>query len=316
MEFVEWQLFQLDSRGEGKELISPISLKDGPTVGQLSSIRSYLDSMNLIDFEFDFWNEKLDRPFNRKWEKANILSGPEIIIFALQDIQNSPKRIRIDSQPDSSTPPIEKGLEEGLSMASMEIESGRQDGRDTLDPCNINSPLTSPTTIKVPKSLDRTVPPKLGGPLRMRSKIMMDDQKSNWERAARGIVEKLEVDGKGDYLWWLETWDEEGHAVAKFWCQECQKFIGTGKVDQYTNTASNFGKQHIATKMHRGEYDRKHRLQKSTHERQERADIVALAIAHSRKVVKDNVKLIQDANVDEGSKVFIIDGDLENENVS
>ncbi len=39
----------------------------------------------------------------------------------------------------------------------------------------------------------------------------------------------------------IETWDEETNVLAKVWCQEyCEKWVGTEKVDQYSNIISNF----------------------------------------------------------------------------
>ncbi len=69
----------------------------------------------------------------------------------------------------------------------------------------------------------------------------------------------------------IETWDEKTNVLAKVWCQEyCEKWVGTEKVDQYSNTISNFWKQQMSTKLHHGEYDCKRRLHKSAQEKQDR----------------------------------------------
>ncbi|CAM6082507.1 unnamed protein product [Calypogeia fissa] len=318
MDFVEWQLWRMEPGGQTKELLSPISLQDGLNVGKLSSIRSFLEENDLLEFKFAFWNEKTGSIISQKFEKANVIKGPEVFIIPLDDVETSSKRARIQTE-EEKNPLI---LGDSKDDETIEWQDADSQEYASLLVDLAKAPTQKPvgdraTTLETTVTVHETeVGNSPSGSLeKMRSLIMRTDEKGYWERGARNLKDKLEGEGKGDHSWWVETWDEGDHAVAHIWCNECKKHQGTGKVHQYSNTFSNFWKQHIPTTLHKTEYNRRVGNDKIAKERSA-TERVALAIAEQRKRVTNAVQLIKAANDQEGHQSFLIDGDVENETLS
>ncbi|CAM6086253.1 unnamed protein product [Calypogeia fissa] len=306
MDFVEWQLWRVEPGGQTKELLSPISLQDGLNVGKLSSIPSFLEENDLLEFKFAFWNEKTGSIISHKFEKANVIKGPEVFIIPVDDVETSSKGARIqteveknplilgDSKDDET---IEWQDADSQEYASLLVDLAKA---PTQKPVGDRA-TTLETTVTVHETEVGNSPS--GSLEKMRSLIMRTDEKGSWERGARNLKDKLEGEGKGDHSWWVETWDEGDHAVAHIWCNECKKHQGTSKVHQYSNTFSNFWKQHIPTTLHKTEYNRRVGNDKIAKERSA-TERVALAIAEQRKRVTNAVQLIKAANDQEGTKAF------------
>ncbi|CAM6109979.1 unnamed protein product [Calypogeia fissa] len=173
------------------------------------------------------------------FEKVNKVRGLEIIV--VKDVvakvveECIPKRPRLEGEAEQHGFSSDNDMET-LPEGATENES---------------------TEVATRVTKDRDVPPESGGPTRLRSTILKDDVKECWMRAVRSCEAKMAKAGHQDHKWWLETWDEGEHPVAKLWCHECKKWQGNGKVDQYSNTCSNFMRQHVSTTLHMKEYHRR-----------------------------------------------------------
>ncbi|CAM6094641.1 unnamed protein product [Calypogeia fissa] len=115
--------------------------------------------------------------------------------------------------------------------------------------------------------------------------------------------------GHRDHKWWLETWDEGEHPVAKLWCHECKKWQGNGKVDQYSNTCSNFMRQHVPTTLHMKEYHR--RVGKEAVMLEQARQLAGQDQPNDKQLIDEAVGIIKAAN-DKGDECFVIQGDLTN----
>ncbi|CAM6085926.1 unnamed protein product [Calypogeia fissa] len=277
MDFVEWQLWRVEPGGQTKELLSPISLQDGLNVGKLSSIRSFLEENDLLEFKFAFWNEKTGSIISHKFEKANVIKGPEVFIIPVDDVETSSKRAQIQTE-EEKNPLI---LGDSKDDETIEWQDADSQEYASLLVDLAKAPTQKPvgdraTTLETTVTVHETeVGNSPSGSLeKMRSLIMRTDEKGSWERGARNLKDKLEGEGKGDHSWW-----------------------------------------HIPTTLHKTEYNRRVGNDKIAKERSA-TEHVALAIAEQRKRVTNAVQLIKAANDQEGHQSFLIDGDVENETLS
>jgi hypothetical protein len=51
-----------------------------------SDIRSYIEQMDLLDYQFNFWNASCGSPIDRKFEKAIKVQGAEVVILRSESV--------------------------------------------------------------------------------------------------------------------------------------------------------------------------------------------------------------------------------------
>ncbi|CAM6094627.1 unnamed protein product [Calypogeia fissa] len=289
MEDVEYQLVLIDNDGKNQKQLGPIMM--AMSAIRLTEVRSFIEENELLDFEFKFWNNIVNLCYDRKFEKVNKVRGLEIIV--VKDVvakvveECIPKRPRLEGEAEHHGFSSDNDMET-LPEGATENES---------------------TEVATPVTKDRDVPPESGGPTRLRSTILKDDVKECWMRAVRSCEAKMAKVGHQDHKWWFETWDEGEHPVAKLWCHECKKWQGNGKVDQYSNTCSNFMRQHVPTTLHMKEYHR--RVGKEAVMLEQARQLAGQDQPNDKQLIDEAVGIIKAAN-DKGDECFVIQGDLTN----
>jgi hypothetical protein len=235
MEDKDYELYEITgeiatSDEKSRKFLSDITIPGESSGIWYSDIRSYIEQMNLLDYNFDFWNISRRSCIDRKFEKAIKVKGGEVVVLKSEQVLG--KRAWDHEEEFRSTEEslFEQSGSEPFNGNRVEVDDNREDAivANTLI---IDDPLPN---------RDRLVPPEDGGPQRLRSILMFDDIKEHWIRAVNSIKRKMEQAGLEEHRWWLESWDEDDKVSAKLWCHECKKWIGTGKPEQHSNTLSNF----------------------------------------------------------------------------
>ncbi|CAM6090979.1 unnamed protein product [Calypogeia fissa] len=172
MDDKEYDLYEIDDQGEGKSFLSEITIPAGPSSGWLSDVRSYIQQMDLLEYEFNFWNASRCCRVDRKFEKAIKVKGNEIIVT--KSIVSTPKKPCIDSSIELSVDPNLTCLElqsgDSTIRVDDEMSDDEEEGVHDEDANNPANTTIAPTTTLVvaPMSptpiLDRSVPPEQGGP--------------------------------------------------------------------------------------------------------------------------------------------------------
>ncbi|KAL3677703.1 hypothetical protein R1sor_020659 [Riccia sorocarpa] len=154
-ERVEFQLFQCDSQGQNRVLLSPIMIPCGPNSDRLHEIRLYIEDMELLDFEFSgYVNE-------------SAVKRPRLVLGELLASSQIPVE-------GSSIPSQASGFGYFREFDFNQVDATEQQ-IESVDLTEASQPSEASPVPSAPTLKDRNVAPEDGGPIRLRSELIPDD---------------------------------------------------------------------------------------------------------------------------------------------
>lgn len=121
------------------------------------------------------------------------------------------------------------------------------------------------------------------------------------------------------HIWMLKSWDQNGVAVVKLWCEECKKPFGGNSCDHtkvgVTNLFSNFKKSHITSVGHVKNYCRRKGIEWKDYPQsgpEKRGKVLILTAEDHKCFVKEGLEIVEIVNAKSDSvrPLFVVVGDV------
>ena len=204
----------------------------------LEALKSYLDSNEVLEWRFDFWDAEDRRRVRSKLERLNGFGKEVHVIRALGSDGNGADGnkhrrlgdgsfavINADHSPEEAVQVEEATFRVQVAaedVAAPPVGSSRVSGNTTCEEVD-NNPL--------------------------QSKLLPNAVTDRYLERAKKLQAEFKRVALDDHNWWVKTFDRNGCGVMKLWCAECKKDCGGCNTDhtkaQIENLFNNFRRSHI-----------------------------------------------------------------------
>ena len=197
----------------------------------LESLRFALESNDILEWQFNFWNAKNQRCVKRKLERFNKFSRQVYVIyFHKGGIEANKSRRFEDSRVIVSSAKVAVAMPEQVEV----LEVGGEDAAGLL----VGSSRVSGNA----DSIDVGSNP-------LKSELLSNDVMDRYLERAKKMWVELKQIAIDDHEWWLKSFDLNSRGVVKLWCTECKKDCGKSSKDhtksEIDNLFNNFKRSHI-----------------------------------------------------------------------
>lgn len=265
----------------------------------LEALRVTLESNDVLEWPFEFWDTEDKRRVRKKLERLNAFSKDVYVIQAKEDLNEGNKRRRLRDGSFTVTaveiPP--------LSDNSLDVQE------DVATATSL--PAGSSRVSAIADSAEVTDTP-------LKSTLLPLDVMDRYLERAKKLRAELQKVAMSDHEWWLKSFDLNGAGVVKLWCGECKKDCGGGSKDhtkaQIDNLFNNFKRSHIISIAHVRNFCAAKNVNFDDHPQSEAKNGRSLTLTpHDHKrMINEGVQIVEDVNssLPDDHKKFTILGNL------
>lgn len=292
-------LWMLLEEGGDAEFFGKVDVRGAST---LETLRRKLESNDILDWPFHFWDADDKFRVRKKVERMNGFGAEVHVIRVPEEDIDSQKRRRLElntpTQPTGDVLPAaenEDGPEGPTADPVSRIFGSSRMGGST-ESCEVGeSPL--------------------------KSKLLPKDVMDRYLERAKKLRVELSRVALSDHDWWLKSYDLNGNGVVKLWCGECKRDCGGGSGDhskaQIDNLFNNFRRSHIVSTNHVRNFCAANNIDFNDHPQSHSKNgrSVTLLPEDHRRLIDDGVEIVTSVNttLPDGHKPFTILGNLEAE---
>lgn len=302
------RVLAVEEDGSTPQEVGKIDLVEGETY---DGLRLRLEENEVVEWPFQFWDAEDSCRIKVKLERLNKIP-PIVYVIPTHGLDEQlPKRRRVG---DGSF------VEDFVATVSMEDERvefpGGHEGIVQEHP-------------KEPASNSRVKVNKEGGvdsasTNLLQSTLISNEAMTMYHKAEQKLRKDLKDQTLQDHLWCLKSWDHNGTAIVKLYCDECDVLFGgnTGEHNKntVTNLFSNFKRSHIGSNAHIRAWCRRNGVPWENHPQSaaKPRQTIILTVEDHRKLVREGIDIVDAVNdsVDSDKKPFKwVGGDVESPHV-
>lgn len=231
------KIFAIEIEGDTPEYVGPINYVELDWT--YANLRDYLQNNSVLDWQFQFWDIEESSRIRVKLERLNTIPSK---VYVIQDSVVGERLVKCPRVGDASVvfDSIGTGVSKFPDCDPVEIPD-----EDGLQQNLASTSVVSHTETTLPL---------------LNSKVISKDVLQWYTKGEDKLRKDLAHITLEDHIWMLKSWDQNGVAVVKLWCEECKKSIGGDSGDHtkagVTNLFSNFKKSHIMSVGHAKNYCR------------------------------------------------------------
>ena len=205
----------------------------------LEALRLALESNDVLEWPFEFWDLKDKRRIRKRLERLNgFMREVHVIQSGKEDPDASKRRRLADGSFTVSTAEVAVAAPVHEVPEFPEVEVEEED------------PTVPAIGSRVSGSTESTEVDN--NPLK--SQLLSTEIMDRYLERAKKLRAELKRIAMDDHDWWLKSFDLNGNGVVKLWCAECQKDCrGSSKEhtkSQIDNLFNNFRRSHIVSTLH------------------------------------------------------------------
>ena len=272
----------------------------------LEALRFTLESNDVLEWSFDFWDAEDKCRVRKRLERLNSFSGSVYVIWLGEVEVDAQKRWRLgngsfEASGDMYDAPAVEGVE------VLQVNANEEDATNLAAGSSWVSGIADST--EADKNL-------------LRSELLPNDIMDIYLERAKKLRAELKRVALDDHKWWLKSFDLNGRGVVKMWCDECKKDCGGGTKDhtkaQIDNLFNNFRRSHVVSTLHVRNYCAAKNINFEDHPQSQAKNggAITLTAEDHRNLISEGVEILDrvNATLPEGQHKFRVLRNLTAEN--
>ena len=290
-------LWTLEAEDADPEYFGKVDLGGATT---LEALRFTLESHDILEWPFDFWDEEDKRRVKKKLERLNGFSNSVHVIRCAEGEFDPRKRRRtgdfvFPETTTQNTTPAEVAI-----PATQLLDAAEDEVLLHVSSSRVSASADSPEVENNP----------------MRSLLLPNHVMDLYLERAKKCRAELKRVSLDDHEWWLKTFDLNGSGIVKLWCAECKKDCRGDAKDhtksQIDNLFNNFRRSHIVSTGHVRNYCAAHNINFDDHPQSQakKGKTVTLTSEDHKDLISEGVGIVErvNAGLPEGHRKFNVLG--------
>lgn len=291
------KIWTLEDEFAAPEIFDKVKQEGAET---LASLRVRLETEEVLDWEFDYWDVEDKRRIRKKVERLNDVEGDVYVIRSQGANEDPLKRRRLEDGSHVEGGPDPICNEEQFDLLN---DMGVPVSIDLVGSSRVSG--ISGGTVGTVDDTDQSI-------LALRSTLISAEVMERYHAQAEKLKRDLKDSDLDDHKWELRSWDQDGVGVVKLYCCECRKETGgqSGNHSKVTiqNLFSNFRTSHLQSIQHIKSWCRKHNVNYLDHPQSvaPKGKAIVLTTTDHRRLMAEGVDIMNvvNAELQEGMKPF------------